>query len=246
MTDLIPQRLALLIDIDNGSAAAIDGVLAELERYGRSDIRLGFGDYEHTSAAWREACIRCAIELRHYPVLAMGSKNAADIALVIAAMDLLHGGGVDGFAIVSSDTDFVRLGTRIREAGLPVYGFGPWGTSERFRKACTRFLFSENLMPDTPAHPAIIGRRPLQEPRDAGNEIRDAIARLHPGVGGWVGVEDLDRELVRHAPDFDPRTYGKRTLLELLKAQRRLTVSQYPVGHWRVRLMSGASKVGGI
>lgn len=73
----------------------------------------------------------CAIELRHYPVLAMGSKNAADIALVIAAMDLLHGGGIEGFAIVSSDTDFVRLATRIREAGLPVlglgFGFGPTG-----------------------------------------------------------------------------------------------------------------------
>jgi hypothetical protein len=240
MTDLIPPRLALLIDIDNGSAATIDGVLAELERYGRSDVRLGFGDYEHTSAAWREACIRCAIELRHYPVLSGGSKNAADIALVIAAMDLLHSGSIDGFAIVSSDTDFVRLATRIREAGLPVYGFGPWGSSERFRKACTRFVFTDNLLPDRPAHPAIIGRKPLQEPRDAADEVRDAIARLAPARGGWVNVDDLEREMIRHAPDFDPRTYGKRTLLDLLRVQRRLVLSQHPVGRWRVRIVAKA------
>ncbi len=157
-----------------------DGVFTELERYERSDIRLASGDHEHTSAGWREACIRCAIELRHNPVLAAGSKNAAGIALVIAAMDPLHGGGGDGFAIVSSDTDFVRLATRIREAGLPVFGFGPWGTSERFRKACTRYFLIENLVPDAPAHPAIVVRKPPQDPRDAGDEIREAIARLYP------------------------------------------------------------------
>lgn len=85
-------------------------------------------------------------------------------------------------------------------------------------------------MPDAPAHPGIVGRKALQEPRDAGNEVRDAIARLHPGVGGWVGVDDFDRKLVRHAPDFDPRTYSKRTLLELMKARTRQTPSQHPEG----------------
>ena len=101
--------------------------------------------------------------MRHNPVLTAGSKNPAHIVFVIASMDLLRGGVVDGFAIVSSDTDFVRLATSVREAGLPVFGFGPWGTSERFRKACTCSLFTENLMPDAPAHPGIVGRKPPQD-----------------------------------------------------------------------------------
>lgn len=238
MTDPTRLRLALLIDIDNSSARTIDGIMAELESHGRCDIRLAFGDHERTSAGWRDACHRFAIEPRHYPVLAKRSKNAADIAMVITAMDLLHGSSVDGFAIVSRDTDFVPLVMRVKEAALSVYGFGPWGTSERFRKACTRFFFTENLMQGTSAIPANVGRKALQEPRAASDEIRAAIARLHTGLGGWVGVDELERDLVRHAPDFDPRTYGKRTLLELLKAQRRLNLSQHPVGHWRVRVAS--------
>lgn len=230
MTDLPLRRLALLIDIDNSSARTIEGIMAELERLGRCDIRLAFGDHDRTSASWREACLRFLIKPRHYPVFAKRSKNAADIAMVITAMDLLHSGLVDAFAIVSRDTDFVPLALRIKEAELQVYGFGPWGTSERFRKACTRFFFTENLMPDTPAHPASVGRKVLQEPRSANDEIRAAIARLHPSLGGWVDVDDLERELVRHAPDFDPRTYGKKTLLDLLKAQRRIRLNSDPAG----------------
>ncbi|APH73396.1 NYN domain-containing protein [Aquibium oceanicum] len=244
MTNLIPQRLALLIDIDNGRAGTIDGVLAELERYGRCDLRLGFGDFERTSAAWREACVRCAIEPRHYPALPMGAKNAADIAIVITAMDLLHGGSVDGFAIVSSDTDFVRLAARVREAGLPIYGFGPWKTSERFRKACTRFFFVENLVPAATEYSSSAAHPPLLDVRSASDEIRRAITRLHPGVGGWIAVDDLERELIRQAPDFDPRSYGKPMLLELLKAQKRLNLSQHPVGHWRVRIATKRRTVG--
>lgn len=237
MTDLPLRRLALLIDIDNSSARVIDGIMAELEPLGRCDIRLAFGDHERTSAGWRHACHRFAIEPRHHPVLAKRSKNAADIAMVITAMDLLNGSSVDGFAIVSRDTDFVPLAMRVREAALPVYGFGPWGTSQHFRKACTRFFFTENLMQDTSAHPTVVGRKALQEPRAAYDEIRAAIVRLHPVVGGWVGVDELERELVRHAPDFDSRTYGKRTLLELLKAQRRLNLNRDPAGRWRVRMI---------
>lgn len=236
MTDPIRRRLALLIDIDNSSARAIDGIMAELEPLGRCDIRLAFGDHERTSAGWRDACDRFAIEPRHYPVLAKRSKNAADIAMVITAMDLLQGSSVDGFAIVSRDTDFVPLAKRIQRAALPVYGFGPWETSERFRKACTRFFFTENLMQGTSAHAATAKANPLQEPRSANEEIRAAIARLHSGVGGWVDVDELDRELVRHAPDFDPRTYGKETLLDLLKAQRRVRLSLDPAGRSRVRI----------
>ena len=236
MTDPTRRRLALLIDIDNSSARAIDGIMAELESLGRCDIRLAFGDHERTSAGWRDSCHRFAIEPRHYPVLAERSKNAADIAMVITAMDLLHGGVVDSFAIVSRDTDFVPLVMHVKEAALPIYGFGLWGTSEHFRKACTRFFFTENLMPDTWSHPAIVGRKVLQEPRAANDEIRAAIARMHTGVGGWVDVDELDRELVLQAPDFDSRTYGKKTLLDLLKAQRRLSLSRGPAGNWRVRI----------
>ena len=150
--------------------------MVELEPLGRCDIRLAFGDHERTSPGWRDACHRFVIEPRHYPVIAKRSKNAADIAMVISAMDLLHGCSVDGFAIVSRDTDFVPLVMRVKEAALPVYGFAPWGTSERFRKACTRFFFTENLMQDTSAHRGIVGPKVLQEPRAANDEIRAAIA----------------------------------------------------------------------
>ncbi|MFN3547144.1 MAG: NYN domain-containing protein [Mesorhizobium sp.] len=236
-----------MIDIDNSSARTIDGIMPELERLGRCDIRLAFGDHDRTSVSWREACLRVMIKPRHYPVFSKRSKNAADIAMVITAMELLHSGVVDGFAIVSRDTDFVPLAKRIQEAELQVYGFGPWGTSERFRKACTRFFFIENLIPDTSAHPGIVGRKALQEPHAANEQIRTAIARLHPGLGGWVDVDDLERELVRHAPDFDARTYGKKTLLDLLKAQRRLNLSRGPAGNWQVRIATKPSdSTGGL
>jgi hypothetical protein len=241
MTNPTRRRLALLIDIDNSSARAIDGIMTELEPLGRCDIRLAFGDHERTSAGWRDACHRFVIKPRHYPVFTKRSKNAADIAMVLTAMDLLHSGVVNGFAIVSRDTDFVPLAKRIQEAALPVYGFGPWGTSERFRKACTRFFFTENLMPDTSAHRGIVGRKALQEPRAANEQIRTAIARLHPGLDGWVDIDELERELVRHAPDFDPRTYGKKTLLDLLKAQRRLNHSRGPARNWQVRIATKPS-----
>ena len=241
MTDPIRRRLALLADIDNSSARAIDGIMAELEPLGRCDIRLAFGDHERTSAGWRDACHRFAIEPRHYPVLAKRSKNAADIAMVITAMDLLHSGVVDGFAIVSRDTDFVPLAMRIKEAELQVYGFGPWETSPRFRKACTRFFFTENLTPGTSAHAATAKAKPLQEPRFANKEIRATIARLPSDVGGWVDVDELERELVRLAPDFDPRTYGKKTFPDLLKAQRRLNLSRGPAGNWQVRIATKPS-----
>lgn len=141
------QRLAVLIDADNAQAAIIEGLLAEIARFGEATVKRIYGDFTATtSAQWKRVLNSHAIKPVQQFAYTSG-KNATDSTLIIDAMDLLYTRRFDGFCLVSSDSDFTGLAIRIREEGLIVYGFGEQKTPEAFRNACNKFLFTEVLRP---------------------------------------------------------------------------------------------------
>jgi hypothetical protein len=163
-------------------------------------------------------------------------KNASDIALVIDAMDLLHSGRFDGFCLVSSDSDFTRLASRLREEGADVYGFGARKTPESFRQACRRFIYTENLLPDAPASSADEKAAAVAvQPTSA------AVAILNKAIGqmdtedGWVALGLVGRRLAAIASDFDPRSYGFRKLSDLVRNTGAYEIDQQDGRAMRVR-----------
>jgi hypothetical protein len=140
-------RLAVLIDADNASPRIAAGLFEEIARIGEASVRRIYGDFSSPRLkSWADILARHAI-VPHQQFAYIPGKNASDIALVIDAMDLLHTGRFEGFCLVSSDSDFTRLASRIREQGVDVFGFGEQKTAESFRQACRRFIYTENLLP---------------------------------------------------------------------------------------------------
>ena len=138
-------RLAVLIDAENASPRIAEALFTEIATLGEASARRIYGDFASPQiAGWTRVLARLAIQPQQNFANTKG-KNSGDIALVIDAMDLLHSGRFDGFCLVSSDADFTRLASRIREEGVDVYGFGEQKTPESFRQACTRFIYTENL-----------------------------------------------------------------------------------------------------
>jgi uncharacterized LabA/DUF88 family protein len=142
------KRFALLIDADNAQAKAIDAILTEAARYGDVTSRRCYGDWTHPRLGpWKSVLNKHAIQPMQQFAYTSG-KNATDSALIIDAMDLLYTGKFNGFFLVSSDSDFTKLATRLREAGLEVIGIGRRLTPEAFRAACNKFIFTETIMND--------------------------------------------------------------------------------------------------
>lgn len=142
------KRFALLIDADNAQAKAIDAILTEAARYGDATSRRCYGDWTNTQlGSWKNVLNKHAIQPMQQFAYTSG-KNATDSALIIDAMDLLYTGKFNGFFLVSSDSDFTKLATRLREAGLEVIGIGRRSTPEAFRAACNKFIFTETIMDD--------------------------------------------------------------------------------------------------
>ncbi|MDT8343099.1 MAG: NYN domain-containing protein [Thermohalobaculum sp.] len=149
-TEAGAPSLAVLIDADNANRKYAKAIFDEIAKLGEANVRRIYGDFSSPHlAGWNDTVQTLAI-LQHQQRNNTRGKNAADIALVIDAMDLMHKGKLDGVCLVSSDSDFTRLSQRLREEGLKVYGFGERKTPEAFRNACTRFIYVENLGPDTP------------------------------------------------------------------------------------------------
>ena len=229
-------KLAVLIDADNAQASVIQELLAEVSRYGTATIKRAYGDWTTTNLkSWKEVLHTLAIQPVQQFSYTTG-KNATDAALIIDAMDVLHDGKVDGFCLVSSDSDFTRLATRIREAGLVVYGFGEHKTPEPFTAACDKFIFTEILRPApaqaTPSDgPALPPLRPMVI------AAIDAVAR----EDGWATLGPVGSHLTKNNPSFDSRNYGFSKLGELMRKQDYLEVKDVPVvnrpapGHIQVR-----------
>lgn len=207
--------LAVLIDADNISHSNARAIFKEIATLGEASVRRIYGDFSvGRLKGWAEILSSFAILPEQQFANTVG-KNSSDIALVIDAMDLLHAGRFDGFVLVSSDSDFTRLASRIREQGLDVYGIGERKTPDAFRQACKRFIFVENLVSeesDTKPKTATLSKRKAATPL-----IREALAAMEPD-GDWYPLASVGQQLVANHPDFDPRTYGSRNLSTLVEA----------------------------
>jgi len=156
------KRFALLIDADNAQAKAIDAILTEAARYGDVTSRRCYGDWTNAQlGSWKTVLNKHAIQPIQQFAYTVG-KNATDSALIIDAMDLLYTSKFNGFFLVSSDSDFTKLATRIREAGLEVIGIGRRSTPEAFRAACNKFIFTETIMDENPSDDAKKPTKPIE------------------------------------------------------------------------------------
>lgn len=210
------QKLAVLIDADNAQASVIQELLAEVSRYGTATIKRAYGDWTTTNLrGWKDVLHTMAIQPVQQFAYTSG-KNATDSALIIDAMDVLHTGSVDGFCLVSSDSDFTRLATRIREAGLVVYGFGERKTPEPFVAACDKFIYTEILRTEPEE------TKPGQEPVAELPKLKPMLLNaLNATVreDGWTTLAALGGQINRSHPSFDPRNYGVTKLGELIRQQ---------------------------
>jgi hypothetical protein len=251
------RRLAILIDGDNAQYKLIERMLQAASQYGTLTIRRAYGDWTQPNLApWLQPMVDNAIE----PKLQMryaNSKNATDSALIIDAMDILHKGVVQGFCIVSSDSDFTRLCTRIREGGLFVMGIGRKQTPPSFIQACDVFIFVEDLIPSPPppqpapqpvpqpvAKPAVkpVAKPAVKPPASNGATAKPPASNgksAHPAAlsdkklkalfqrafdqckndEGWAFLGTLGSSLKSLDPSFDPKTYGHKKLLDLVRAK---------------------------
>jgi uncharacterized LabA/DUF88 family protein len=240
-SELRSPRLAVLIDADNASARIVDGLFEEIAKIGEASVRRIYGDFSNPrSRSWADVLSKHAI-IPHQQFAYTTGKNASDITLVIDAMDLLHSGRFDGFCLVSSDSDFTRLAARIREHGIDVFGFGEQKTPESFRQACRRFVYTENLRGGTTSNQdTAVRAQPLQPPEAATPIIKKVISQM-ASEDGWVTLGEVGRQLANLASDFDQRTYGFRTLSELVRRTNAFEIEQPKGGTTRIRIKPAAA-----
>ena len=250
-TDDEQRRLAVLIDADNAQPAVIEGLLAEIAKYGVASVKRIYGDFTSTRMTqWKQALLKHSINPVQQFAYTSG-KNATDSSLIIDAMDLLYTRRFDGFCLVSSDSDFTRLAQRLREEGLLVYGFGEKKTPDAFVQACDKFVYTEVLRteapPRTAAKPAgaapakkaaksapqkpaavaapVAPTAPAEGKDKAGEPLPIALIRQAieeaSDENGWAFLGSVGSYLNKIRPDFDPRLYGHRKLSDLLKHQPR-------------------------
>jgi len=217
-------RLAVLIDADNAPADIIDRLLEEIAKYGIASVKRIYGDWSHGLSKWKAALLPHAIIPVQQFAYTKG-KNATDMALVIDAMDLLYSGNFDGFCIVSSDSDFTRLASRLRESGLTVYGFGEKKTPTAFRKACDKFIYTEIFLPEKQRANKERGNGKTHAPAaEENNNTPDALPLLKRAVRenaddlGWANLGPIGSYINNTNPDFDSRLYGYGKLSDLIKS----------------------------
>ncbi len=238
--------LAVLIDADNASPRFISAIFEEVAKIGEATVRRIYGDFSGNQlGCWDKHVQSLAILQQQQRNNTIG-KNAADIALVIDAMDLMYKENLDGFCLISSDSDFTRLAQRLRENRLEVYGFGERKTPESFRSACNRFIYVENLE-DEPGPQEAPAARTSSGNNDAATSRASAErqdkARVAPvkkdppskavpillkairttqelDDNQWISLSRVGSLVRQLAPDFDSRTYGHANLSSLVKATR--------------------------
>ncbi|WP_024803380.1 NYN domain-containing protein [Nocardia sp. BMG51109] len=220
MTGENATRLAVLIDADNAQPGIADGLLAEVAKYGTAHVKRAYGDWTSPNLkGWKDQLLEQSIQ----PIQQFGyttGKNATDSAMIIDAMDLLYTGNLDGFVIVSSDSDFTRLASRIRESGLTVYGFGQRKTPSPFVAACDKFIYTENLTDtaeEAPAKTRKTAANQLKGDARLMNLLRNAVDAASDD-SGWAALSGVGSIINKQRPDFDPRTYGYGKLGELFAA----------------------------
>jgi uncharacterized LabA/DUF88 family protein len=223
--------LAVLIDADNAQPAVVEGLLAEIAKYGTATVKRIYGDWTGPQLkGWKEALLKHAIQPIQQFRYTTG-KNATDSALIIDAMDLLYGGKLGGFCIVSSDSDFTRLAARVREAGLVVYGFGEKKTPAPFVSACDKFIYTEILVAkdDEAAAPPPRSGAQLKQDTRLVNLLRNAVEAASDD-SGWSNLAPVGSTIAKQAPEFDPRNYGYKKLSDLIAASDLFEVEKRKTG----------------
>ena len=228
------RPMAMLIDGDNTQPSLLQHILAETARYGVVTTRRVYGDWTTPQmAGWKEALNSLAVQpIQQFPYTT--GKNATDSALIIDAMDLLHRRTVGGFCIVSSDSDYTRLATRIREQGLFIMGIGRSITPKSFVNACEIFIYTENLVPTAE------GEGPVQEP-DPSEWIGIGLRAIEENAqeDGWAHLSAVGTKMRLLDPAFDPRTYGHRRLASLIRSKpETFEVSEVPAAGGASRYLS--------
>jgi len=220
--------LAVLIDADNADSSIIEGLLAEVSTYGVASVKRIYGDWTNTRLnKWKDTLLAHSIQPMQQFAYTSG-KNATDSAMIIDAMDLLHTGEFDGFCLVSSDSDFTRLASRLRESGKRVYGFGERKTPEAFVKACDQFIYNEIFRAAPVSDDDSRSRVPasdLRQDRALVSLIRSAITAASDD-NGQAPLGQVGNIILKQRPDFDPRNYGYAKLSGLVDAIGLFTVTR--------------------
>ena len=245
VVEIQTKKFAVLIDADNSSINAIASVLEEVAKYGIASVKRVYGDWSNDALKkWRDVLLPHAITPVQQFAYTKG-KDATDMILIIDAMDLLYAGALDGFCIVSSDSDFTPLASRIRENGLSVYGFGKKSTPEAFKKACDKFIYIENMLADIEIKQQeedesinIQPKKTLTSDKSLENKAvpqnkensdipesmdRATLNLIYKAVkdnadeNGWANLSMVGQYISAVKPDFDSRNYGRAKLSGLIK-----------------------------
>jgi hypothetical protein len=232
------NKMAVLIDGDNAQASLLNKMLAEIAKHGSVTIRRIYGDWTTSNMhSWKDALHLHAVQPIQQFRYTVG-KNATDSALIIDAMDIMHRRLVEGFCIVSSDSDYTRLATRIREEGFFVMGIGQKKTPKSFVNACDLFIYTENLSPRRENKPrpeprsergrggskkAEVEAQAQSQPASlyAGSDPMPLLREAYEMVvqeNGWANLGPMGKALLQLDPGFDPRSYGQRQLSSLIKS----------------------------
>ena len=227
-------RLAVLIDADNVPYSNVKGMMEEIAKYGTPTFKRIYGDWTRpTVSGWKNVLLENAITpIQQYSYTS--GKNSSDSALIIDAMDILYSGKVDGFCIVSSDSDFTRLATRLREAGMKVFGIGQKKTPNPFIVACDKFIYMEIIPapeliePETPKTKAA-----KPHPKASIDKLNKETLKLIAATindladeNGWAFLGDVGNLLLKKQPNFDPRNYGFLKLTPLIKSSPQFEIDK--------------------
>jgi uncharacterized LabA/DUF88 family protein len=231
MSDEKIEKLAVLIDADNAQPSIVEGLLAEIAKYGTANVKRIYGDWTVPGLkGWKEVLLQYSIQPIQQFRYTSG-KNATDSAMIIDAMDLLYTSKFNGFCIVSSDSDFTKLASRIREAGLFVYGFGERKTPKAFVSACDKFIFTEVLrIKDDDSE--IISRKTtseLKQDTKLVNLLRNSV-EASSDDSDWAHLASVGSNIAKQAPEFDPRNYGYKKLGELVVATKLFQIEERSAG----------------
>lgn len=221
-------KLAVLIDGDNTTPSIVEALLAEIAKYGSATVKRAYGDWTTPNLrGWKEAINAHAIQPVQQFSYTTG-KNSTDSALIIDAMDLLYTGNLDGFCLVSSDSDFTKLASRLRESGMTVYGFGEPKTPRSLVAACDKFVYLDVLRKSE--DPEAVGEKvpaPSAPARKSGGQLRSdtkLLKLLREGIDaasdddGWANLSGVGSHVAKQEPAFDSRNWGYAKLVDLVTA----------------------------
>lgn len=239
-------KLAVLIDADNVPYANVKEMFEEIAKYGTPTFKRIYADWtKPTVSGWKNVLLENAITpIQQYSY--SSGKNSSDSALIIDAMDILYTGKVDGFCIVSSDSDFTRLATRLRESGMKVIGIGEKKTLNPFITACDKFIYIEILKKESESH---ADDNSKEVSRSKAISVNNPLSKIDPQIiklladsitdladeDGWAYLGELGNLMLKKKPDFDPRNYGYPKMLPLIRSINKFEVDERETGKKNVK-----------